>query len=79
MNAGSGVSRSFNDVARALMAVHGKAAIEYIPFPADLEGRYQHFTEADLTGLRKLGCGLKPTALEEGVVETCATLRKIGE
>ena len=79
VNAGSGVSRSFNDVARALMAVHGKAAIEYIPFPADLEGRYQHFTEADLTGLRKLGCGLKPTALEEGIVETYATLREIGE
>src|SRR5208283_2318194 len=34
VNAGTGVSRSFNDVARALMAVHGKAAIEYIPFPA---------------------------------------------
>ena len=79
VNAGTGVSRSFNDVARALMAVHGKAAIEYIPFPADLEGRYQHFTEADLTGLRELGCDLKPTALEEGIVETYATLRQIGE
>jgi len=79
VNAGSGVSRSFNDVARALMTVHGPAAIEYIPFPADLEGRYQHFTEADLTGLRRLGCDLEPTALEEGVVETYATLAAIGE
>jgi ADP-L-glycero-D-manno-heptose 6-epimerase len=78
VNAGSGVSRSFNDVARALMAVHGEAAIEYIPFPADLEGRYQHFTEADLTGLRDLGCDLQMTPLEEGIVETYATLRKIG-
>ena len=78
VNAGTGVSRSFNDVARALMAVHGKTAIEYIPFPADLEGRYQHLTEADLTGLRALGCDLKMTALEEGIAETCATLRKIG-
>jgi ADP-L-glycero-D-manno-heptose 6-epimerase len=60
------------------MAVHGEAAIEYIPFPADLEGRYQHFTEADLTGLRALGCDLQPTALEEGIAETCATLRAIG-
>ncbi len=57
VNAGTGASRSFNDVAKALMAVHGPAAIEYIPFPADLEGRYQHFTEADMTGLRQLGCG----------------------
>jgi ADP-L-glycero-D-manno-heptose 6-epimerase len=79
VNAGTGISRSFNDVARALMAVHGEAAIEYIPFPADLEGRYQHFTEADLTGLRQLGCDLQPTALEKGIVETYATLRTIGE
>ena len=67
VNAGSGVSRSFNDVVRALMAVHGEAEIEYIPFPADLEGRYQHFTEADLIGLRDLGCDLEPTTLEAGV------------
>jgi len=79
VNAGTGVSRSFNDVTRALMAVHGKAAIEYIPFPADLEGRYQHFTEADLTGLRALGCDLKMTALEEGIAETCATQRAMRE
>jgi ADP-L-glycero-D-manno-heptose 6-epimerase len=76
VNAGSGVSRSFNDVARALMAVHGKVPIEYIPFPADLEGRYQHFTEADLTGLRQLGCPLHFTPLEEGIVETYATLAR---
>ena len=79
VNAGSGVSRSFNDVARALMAVHGEADIEYIPFPEDLEGRYQHFTEADLTGLRELGCDVEMTPLEEGIVETYATLRAIGE
>jgi len=74
VNAGSGVSRSFNDVARALMAVHGEVPIEYVPFPADLEGRYQHFTEADITGLRELGCNLSMTPLEEGIVETYATL-----
>ena len=70
VNAGSGVSRSFNDVARALMAVHGAVPIQYIPFPPDLEGRYQHFTEADLTGLRDLGCDLSMTSLEDGVIET---------
>jgi ADP-L-glycero-D-manno-heptose 6-epimerase len=79
VNAGAGVSRSFNDVAKALMAVHGPAGIEYVPFPADLEGRYQHFTEADLTGLRELGCDLKLTGLEAGIVETYATLRTMGE
>ena len=77
VNAGTGVSRTFNDVAKALMAVHGEVPIEYIPFPADLEGRYQHFTEADLTGLRQLGCALGFTALEDGIVETYATLKAI--
>jgi len=79
VNAGTGASRSFNDVAKALMAVHGEAEIEYIPFPADLEGRYQHFTEADMTGLRALGCDLEPTGLEEGIVETYETMRAIGD
>jgi ADP-L-glycero-D-manno-heptose 6-epimerase len=58
VNAESGVSRSFNYVARALMAVHGQAEIEYTPFSANLEGSYQHFTKVDLTGLRQLGCDL---------------------
>ena len=76
-NAGSGVSRTFNDVAKALMSVHGQCPIEYIPFPADLEGRYQHFTEADLTALRELGYDGPMTELEAGITETYATLREI--
>jgi ADP-L-glycero-D-manno-heptose 6-epimerase len=76
-NAGSGVSRTFNEVSKALMTVHGQVPIEYIPFPADLEGRYQHFTEADISELRQAGCGLKMTPLEDGIVETFATMRKI--
>jgi ADP-L-glycero-D-manno-heptose 6-epimerase len=78
-NAGSGLSRSFNDVAKALMAVHGAAPIEYIPFPADLEGRYQHYTEADLKGLQALGCDLAFTSLEDGVAETFATMGAMGD
>ncbi len=78
-NAGSGKSRTFNDVAKALMSVHGECPIEYIPFPADLEGRYQHFTEADLTALRELGYGGTMTELEAGITETYATLAAIGE
>jgi ADP-L-glycero-D-manno-heptose 6-epimerase len=69
VNAGSGVARTFNDVARALMKVLGEAEIEYIPFPPDLEGRYQHFTEADLTSLRELECDLAMTWLEQGITE----------
>jgi ADP-L-glycero-D-manno-heptose 6-epimerase len=69
-NAGSGRSRTFNDVAKALMTVHGDAPIEYMPFPKDLEGRYQHFTEADLTALRELGYDLPFTSLEDGIRQT---------
>ena len=78
-NAGSGVSSTFNDVARALMMVHGEAEIEYVPFPDDLNGRYQHFTEADLTSLKELGCTQEMTQLEAGILETYATMREIGE
>ncbi len=74
VNAGSGVSRSFNEVARALMQVHGEVSIEYIPFPQDLDARYQHFTEADLHALRATGYTPTFTPLEEGVRETFSTL-----
>jgi ADP-L-glycero-D-manno-heptose 6-epimerase len=78
VNAGSGQSRSFNEVASALMQVHGKAPVEYFPFPADLDARYQHFTEADLTALRETGCDYQFTQLEEGVRETFATMATFG-
>ena len=78
VNAGSGAASTFNQVAHALMQVHGAVPIEYVAFPADLEGRYQHFTEADLSGLRELGCDLAMTGLEAGVRETFATMDSIG-
>jgi len=72
-NAGTGTSRSFNAVAQTLERVNGPAKIEYIPFPADLNGRYQHFTEADVTSLRLAGQYTQPfTSLEDGIAETFA-------
>jgi len=71
-NAGTGRARSFNEVARALMLVHGEASIEYMAMPADLDSRYQHFTEADLSSLRETGCDLQFTSLEDGIRETFA-------
>ena len=68
-NAGSGASRSFNDVARALMNLHGDCPVEYIPFPPQLEGRYQHYTEADLSSLRGLGYHGTMMTLEEGLAD----------
>jgi ADP-L-glycero-D-manno-heptose 6-epimerase len=70
-NLGSGRAQPFNDVALAMVnAARARAGdapltlaemvsaglIEYIPFPAALVGKYQCFTEADLTQLRGTGC-----------------------
>jgi ADP-L-glycero-D-manno-heptose 6-epimerase len=77
VNAGSGRARTFNEVVKALISVEGPAEIEYMPFPADLNARYQHFTDADLTALREIGYDIEMTQLEEGVPETleqCKTL-----
>jgi len=68
-NAGCGVSRSFNDVARSLVKLHGEYPVEYIPFPPNLEGRYQHYTEADLSSLRELGYDETMMTLEEGLAD----------
>lgn len=54
-NVGTGRSQSFNDVAQAVLKAHGHGELHYIPFPEHLKGRYQSFTEADLTKLRAAG------------------------
>ena len=41
--------------------------ISYIPFPPALAGKYQSFTEADLTRLRAAGYGAPMLAVDEGV------------
>jgi ADP-L-glycero-D-manno-heptose 6-epimerase len=69
-NAGTGRARSFNDVANALMDSQTSGEIEYIPFPPDLENRYQHFTEADNSSLRRAGWKHSFTTLEDGIRET---------
>ena len=54
-NLGTGRAESFQAVADATLAYHKKGSIEYIPFPEKLKGRYQAFTQADLTNLRAAG------------------------
>lgn len=54
-NVGTGRSASFNDVARAVIAWHGRGTIRYIPFPEELKSAYQSFTEADIGALRAAG------------------------
>jgi len=66
-NLGTGKSQTFNDVANAVIKFHGRGNIEYIPFPAELEGRYQSFTQADISALRAAGYGESFRDVEEGV------------
>ena len=54
-NVGTGKSQTFNQLANAVVAWHGRGTIEYIPFPEHLLGSYQSFTEADISALRGVG------------------------
>ncbi len=66
-NLGTGRSQTFNDVARAVIAWHGHGSIRYIPFPDALKGRYQSYTQADITALRDAGYGDEFLTVEAGV------------
>jgi ADP-L-glycero-D-manno-heptose 6-epimerase len=81
-NVGTGRAQSFNDVALAVIntcrAADGKPAldlagmkaqglIEYAPFPQALEGKYQHFTQADIGALRSAGYREPFLTVEQGV------------
>ncbi len=68
-NAGTGRAQTFNEVANAVLAWHGKGRIRYIPFPPHLQGAYQSYTEADLARLRAAGCSLEFRPVEQGVRE----------
>ena len=66
-NTGTGRAQTFNDVATAVIAWHGKGRIRYVPFPEHLVGAYQSFTEADLGQLRASGCDIEFRTVEDGV------------
>ncbi len=82
-NCGTGKARSFNDLALATINACRKAEgnppidlktavtqgiLEYTPFPGDLAGKYQCFTEANMTRLVSEAGYKKPfLTLEEGV------------
>jgi ADP-L-glycero-D-manno-heptose 6-epimerase len=81
-NVGTGRAQPFNDVAAAVIntfrKLDGKPAasiktlqdehlVEYIPFPESLKGKYQSFTQADMTALRRAGYKKDFLTVEEGV------------
>ena len=81
-NLGTGQAQSFNDVAVAtintLRIAEGKPAlslaelqqqglISYIPFPDQLRGKYQSYTQADIGALRESGYAEPFLSVEQGV------------
>jgi ADP-L-glycero-D-manno-heptose 6-epimerase len=76
-NCGTGQARSFFDLASLVAARLGNTAIQQVPFPLDLAGKYQKYTQADISRLRRAGYGGDFTSLEEGVAKylECLTAR----
>ena len=81
-NLGSGCAQSYNEMAmatinacavaegapmRTLEQLVAAGAITYVPFPPALVGKYQSFTQADLTALRNAGYEAPMASVEEGV------------
>jgi len=88
-NLGTGRAESFNAVAlatlNALAERDGKAArslqewvaagaIEYVPFPSQLAGKYQSYTQADLKKLREAGYREEMFDVATGVARYMETL-----
>ncbi len=66
-NCGTGAARSFGDVGRTMQSLAGRGDLRTIPFPDHLEGKYQAYTQADLTALRGAGYDREMTSLEDGL------------
>jgi ADP-L-glycero-D-manno-heptose 6-epimerase len=69
-NLGTGEARTFEALALATFAALGKQPeIVYFDTPLELRERYQYFTQADMTKLRRAGFAARFTSLEDGVRE----------
>jgi ADP-L-glycero-D-manno-heptose 6-epimerase len=67
-NLGSGKARTFLDLAKNTFSNMGKSEhISFIDTPEDIRDKYQYFTEADMTKLKKAGFKQEFHSLEEGV------------
>lgn len=67
-NVGTGTSRTWLDLARAVFSAMGREPkIEFIEMPEELRGKYQYRTEADISKLRRVGYSTPMTTLEDGV------------
>ena len=76
-NLGTGIARSWNDLAGAMFqALKVQPKIEYTEMPASLRSKYQYFTQADMSKLKKTGCNVECRSLEDAVAEYITYLSK---
>jgi ADP-L-glycero-D-manno-heptose 6-epimerase len=86
-NCGTGRAQTFNEVAAAVInTVRGTRAspqelaeeslIQYIPFPPALHGKYQSYTQADLSRLRAAGLPGEFMSVQQGVAAYVKELMK---
>ncbi|MBO4281853.1 MAG: ADP-glyceromanno-heptose 6-epimerase [Bacteroidales bacterium] len=69
-NVGTGKARSFYDLAVNTFKAMGRTPdIEFIDTPLDIRDKYQYFTEADISKLRRAGYDEAFYSLEEGVAD----------
>ena len=67
-NLGTGTARNWNDLAKAAFAaMDKKPKIDYIPMPDELQGKYQYYTCADISKIRKAGYEKEITSLEDAI------------
>jgi ADP-L-glycero-D-manno-heptose 6-epimerase len=70
--------RSSGQPTLPLAELQRQGAIEYIPFPDALQGKYQSFTEADLAALRGAGYAAPFLTVAEGVERYVSELARPG-
>ncbi len=72
-NLGSGKARTFKDLVSATFAAMGVPKdIRYVDTPEDIRDKYQYFTEADMSKLKKSGYTSAFYSLENGVEDYVA-------
>ena len=67
-NLGTGKARTWNDLIAAVFSSMGrKTNIQYIEMPESLRNQYQYFTQAQMDKLKKTGCHVNFSSLEDSV------------
>lgn len=74
-NCGTGRAQPFRAIAETIIDALGRGEIEFVDFPDHLKGRYQSFTEADMTRLRAAGYNGAFRSVEQGVRDYVAWLK----